>query len=279
MSVLIVNCTCMKKILLLIISLIIWGCETNPPTQPISLKDGEVQIEITISENNNISANRKVLLEDFANVSCTPCLTSNKIIQSVLNSYGSSQVVSIKFPTNFPSPVDPMYLTAKEFCDYRMTFYNILFAPTIILDGITRPIPTDSNSVKQALNNRLTVSSDFNITVTKTIVNGGLLINADIKVKNISSINLDELFLRCAIVESEVEYEQPPGSNGETKFYDVLRTLLPSNEGISLSSIGNAQTYQFENTIDTVWNINKLEAVIFIQSSVNKEILQTGSSF
>ncbi len=279
MSALIVNCTCMKKILLLIISLIIWGCETNPPTQPISLKDGEVQIEITISENNNISANRKVLLEDFANVSCTPCLTSNKIIQSVLNSYGSSQVVSIKFPTNFPSPVDPMYLTAKEFCDYRMTFYNILFAPAIILDGITGPIPTDSNSVKQALNNRLTVSSDFYITVIKTIVNGGLLINADIKVKNISSINLDELFLRCAIVESEIKYEQPPGSNGETKFYDVLRTLLPSNEGISLASIGNAQTYQFENTIDTVWNINKLEAVIFIQSSVNKDIQQTGSSF
>lgn len=269
----------MKKILLLIISLIIWGCETNPPTQPISLKDGEVQIEITISEDNNISANRTVLLEDFANVSCTPCLTSNKIIQSVLNSYGSSQVVSIKFPTNFPSPVDPMYLTAKEFCDYRMTFYNILFAPTIILDGITRPIPTDSNSVKQALNNRLTVSSDFNITVTKTIVNGGLLINADIKVKNISSINLDELFLRCAIVESEVEYEQPPGSNGETKFYDVLRVLLPSNEGISLSSIGSTQTYQFENTIDTVWNINKLEAVVFIQNPVNKEIQQTGSNF
>jgi len=269
----------MKNILLLIISLIIWGCETNPPTQPISLKDGEVQIEITISEDNNISANRTVLLEDFANVSCTPCLTSNKIIQSVLNSYGSSKVVSVKFPTNFPSPVDPFYLVGKQFCDFRMTYYNILFAPTIILDGITRPTPTDSNSIKQALDNRLLVSSDFNITVTKTIANGGLLINADIKVKNISSINLDELFLRCAIVESEVEFAQPPGSNGETKFYDVLRVLLPSNEGISLSSIGSAQTYQYENTIDTVWNINKLEAVVFIQSSVNKEIHQTGSTF
>ncbi len=269
----------MKKILLLFIPIIILGCETNPPTQPISLKDGEVQIEITISEDNNISSNRTVLLEDFANVSCTPCLTSNKIIQSVLNSYGSSQVVSVKFPTNFPSPVDPMYLTAKEFCDFRMTYYNILFAPTLILDGTTRPTPTDSNSIKQALNNRLTVSSDFNIAVTKTIVNGGLLLNVDVKVKNVNVVNQDELILRCAIVESEVEYAQPPGSNGETKFYDVLRVLLPSSDGISLSSIGSSQTYQFENSIDTVWNINKLEVVVFLQNLSTKEIQQTGSSF
>lgn len=279
MSVFKVICMCMKNFFLLFIPIIILGCETNPPTQPISLKDGEVQIAITISEDNNISSNRTVLLEDFANVSCTPCLTSNKIIQSVLNSYGSSQVISIKFPTNFPSPVDPMYLTAKEFCDFRMTYYNILFAPTLILDGTTRPTPTDSNSIKQALNNRLMVSSDFNIAVTKTIVNGGLLLNVDVKVKNVNSVNQDELFLRCAIVESEVEYAQPPGSNGETKFYDVLRVLLPSNDGISLSSIGSTQTYQFENSIDTVWNINKLEAVVFLQNLSTKEIQQTGSSF
>lgn len=256
-----------------------WGCETNPPTQPISLKDGEVKIDITVSEDNSINSDRTILLEDFANVSCVPCVTSNKIIQSVLSSYGSSKVVSVKFPTNFPSPVDPFYLAGKQFCDFRMTYYNILFAPTIILDGITRPTPTDSNSIKQALDNRLTVPSNLKITITKTVVNGGLLIKVDIRIKNINSLNLDELFLRCAIVESEIEYAQPPGSNGETKFYDVLRVLLPSNEGISLSSIGSAQTYQYENTIDTVWNINKLEAVVFIQSSVNKEIQQTGSSF
>ena len=195
----------MKKFLILIIPFIIWGCETNPPTQPISLKDGEVKIDITVSEDNSINSDRTILLEDFANVSCVPCVTSNKIIQSVLHSYGSSKVVSIKFPTNFPSPVDPFYLAGKQFCDFRMTYYNILFAPTIILDGITRPTPTDSNSIKQALDNRLTVPSNFKITITKTVVNGGLLIDVDIRVKNQSSLNLDELFLRCAVVESDID--------------------------------------------------------------------------
>jgi hypothetical protein len=268
----------MRKILILFLAIFFVSCETNPPTQPISLKIGEVKIEITLTEDNNITTDRITLLEDFANVSCTPCVTSNKLIQSILASYGSDKVVSVKFPTNFPSPVDPFYLAGKSFCDYRMSYYNILFAPTIIFDGTVRPTPTDSNSIKQALNTRLALPTNFDLSVTKTIDNGGLLLAVNIKVKNKSSLNLDELLLRCAIVESEIEYAQAPGSNGETKFYDVLRVLFPSNEGVSLSSLGTTQTYQFENAIDTVWNINKLEAVVFIQNSSNKEIQQIGSS-
>jgi len=269
----------MKKILLFIVPFLFTNCETNPPTAPLSLKSGQVQIEISFTEDNSISSDRVVLLEDFANVSCVPCVTSNKIVRSVLQSYGKDKIVSVKFPTNFPSPVDPFYLAGKEFCDYRMSFYNILFAPTNILDGVVRPTPTDSNAVKQALDNRLLINSDFKIEVSKIINNGGLLINVNVKVKNKSSLNVDELFLRCAIVESDIEFANAPGSNGETKFYDVLRTLYPSNEGVALSTLGGTQTYLYENSIDTLWNINKLEVVSFIQSSSTKEVHQTGSTF
>ena len=270
----------MHKLLILFLSILIISCETNPPTAPVSLKTGEVQIQFSLIEDNNINLDRIVLLEDFANVSCVPCVTSNKIIQSILQSYGNNQIVSVKFPTNFPSPVDPFYLAGKEFCDFRMTYYNILFAPTNILDGIVRPTPTDSNSIKQFLNTRLAVPSNFKVDVTKIINNGGLLININIKARNISSLNLDNLFVRGAIVESNVEFAQAPGSNGETKFYDVMRLLYPSNDGLPLSSIEvNPQIFQFENVIDTVWNINKLEVVSFIQNNVTKEIYQAGSTF
>lgn len=271
----------MKKSLYLLISgvLFLIGCKTNPPTSPISLKTGEVQLEITITENNSASTSRTVLLEDFANVSCVPCVTSNKIIRSVLNSYGSSKVVSVKFPTNFPSPVDPFYLAGKEFCDFRMTYYNIIFAPTIILDGITRPTPSDSLALKSSLDSRLAQTSNFQINVTKTINNGGILLNVDINVKDKSSLDLSDLFLKIAFVESEIEFNSPPGSNGETKFYDVLRTLLPDNNGIPFSALNASNSMHYPEVIDTVWNLNKLEAVIFIQKASNKEIYQTGSTF
>ena len=175
--------------------------------------------------------------------------------------------------------MDPFYLAAKGFCDFRMTFYRIISAPTIYLDGVLKPSPTDSNAVKQFLNDRIAVASNFKIDVTKTINNGGLLITVNVRVKNKSTINIDELFLYCAIIESDIEFATPPGSNGETKFYDVLRDLFPSNDGYALSTLGNTQTYQYENVIDTVWNINKLEVVTFIQNTGTKEVYQAGSTF
>lgn len=268
-----------KLLFLLVVVFALLSCKTNPPTEPISLKTGEVRLEITVSDDNSISDNRTVLLEDFANVSCVPCVTSNKIIRSVLNNYGSSKVVSIKFPTNFPSPVDPFYLSAKQFCDYRMTYYNIILAPTIIFDGLIKPTASDSNSVKNSLDSRLSVPSNFKIDITKTINNGGLLLNVEIKIKDRNSLNLDELFIRTALIESEIEFTTPPGSNGETKFYDVLRTLLPDNGGMPFSSLNSSNSIQYDDVIDTVWNIDKLEAVIFIQNASTKEIYQAGSTF
>lgn len=268
-----------KNFLLIIVLILFISCQTNPPTTPFSLKTGEVQINISVTEDNSIGTERTVLLEDFANVSCNPCVASNKIIRSVLAQYGCDKIVSVKFPTNFPSAVDPFYLVGKQYCDFRMSYYNILFAPTIILDGICRPAHSDSNAMKDSLDVRINQPSNFLISVTKIVNNGGLLLNIDIKVKDKGSLNLSELFLRTALVESEIEFTTPPGSNGETKFYDVLRSLFPDNNGIPLTSLNNMNTFQYDNVIDNVWNLDKLEAVVFIQDETNKKIQQTGSTF
>lgn len=271
----------MKKISIsisFILLITFYSCETNPPTDPnnISVKTGEALIHINFIENRNLSATKIVQLEDFANVSCTPCLISNKIIESLSrHSEIKGQIRVIKIPTNFPSPVDPMYLTAKEFCDFRMSFYQILFAPTIIIDGILRPVPTDSNQIKNAIQQRLQSSSDFRISDSCQIINNGLVINLNIETKNINSSDLENLVVRIALVETEVEYSTPPGSNGETKFFDVVRTVLPSTEGFKLSDIKGQRPVLFESVIDSTWNLNKLRAVSFIQNSSTKEILQS----
>lgn len=269
----------MKNLFLIIVLLFgIYSCETQPPLDPnkITLKTGEVLVNINFNENSNLSATKIVQLEDFANVSCTPCLISNKIIESVSkHSEYSNQIRVVKFPTNFPSPVDPMYLTAKPFCDYRMSFYQILFAPTIIVDGIIRPVPTDSNQVKNAIEQRLQISSDFWISDSSEINNNGLIINLNILTKNINNPELEKLIIRIALVETEVNYSTPPGSNGETKFYDVVRTILPSNDGFRLSELKGEKPFLFENTIDSTWNLENIRAITFIQNSVTKEIIQS----
>ncbi|WP_337864779.1 hypothetical protein [Ignavibacterium sp.] len=266
------------NLLLILFFTFLNSCETQPPTDPNKpqLKTGEVLVEINFTEKTNLNAQKIVQLEDFANVSCTPCLTSNKILESLTrNSQYSNQVRLIKFPTNFPSPVDPMYQTAKQYCDYRMNFYQILFAPTIIVDGILRPVPTDSNQIRNAIIQRLQSASDYWISDSSDIINNGLFIKLNIETKNINNSELEDLILRIAIVETEIEYQIPPGSNGETKFYDVARIILPSNEGFRLSELKGHKSLTFENSLDSTWNLSKIRAVSFIQKESTKEIIQS----
>lgn len=271
----------MKKLLLaLYLIFLLISCETKPPTDPnkVVLKTGEVLVEINFSQNSNLNAEKIVQLEDFANVSCTPCVISNKIIESISrNSDLGRRVNVIKFPTNFPSPTDPMYLTAKPFCDYRMSFYQILFTPTIIVDGISRPVPTDSNQIKQAIEQRLQTVTNFSIVVTSLIENNGQKIIMNIETNNINSSELENLRLRLVLVEKEVNFMTPPGSNGETKFYDVLRTILPSNNGFVLSELKGSHSFLFENVIDSTWNLESLTPIGFIQNNNTKEIVQSSS--
>lgn len=314
------------------------SCKTNPPTssqQPIpqfgkvfitanvdsariyldgTLTDKFTPDTLIVSNGNHTvevvkeNTPRVVLLEDFANVSCDPCVLSNRIIESLANfTYGRNKLVVVKFPTNFPSSFDPFYLANPTDCSARRTYYNILFAPTTIIDGIDRPISTDSIDVMEAVDARLLNSPRFEVLVTDSISGGNYLINVYVKTvdkffpeekdfsiapnefksldfnieMDTSSINFSDLGLHTVVTETDIEFSNPPGSNGETKFYDVMRKMLPSNTGESLSSI--AQTgegsFQRQVVIDPSWNQAHLNTVVYIQNINTKEVFQAGSTF
>jgi hypothetical protein len=83
------------------------------------------------------------------------------------------------------------------------------------------------------------------------------------------------------LTETDIEFEQAPGSNGETKFFDVTRLMLPSKEGGSLRQLidQGELSFQFEDALLSSWNLEKINTVIFIQDQTSKEIFQTGSTF
>jgi len=273
----------------------------TPDTLTVDLGDHTLSV---VKEN----VSRIVLLEDFANVSCIPCVTSNKIIENLTNeAYGRSKLVAAKFATNFPSPSDPFYLANSEDCDARMSYYTIFFAPTTIIDGIERPVSTDSLDISEKVDQRLTISPRFNLNVKDSIANGNYLItiNVDTVTKyfpeskditvtsdtpvllnfnielDTTQIDFDNLVLHTVVTETDIEFSSPPGSNGETKFYDVMRKMLPSNAGESLSSIKQTGEgiFQRQIVINPGWNPLNLNTVVYIQNVTTKEVYQSGSTF
>lgn len=324
--------------IVILLSLIAFSCETNPPTEsepPVStigkvvvganidgskiyldgvftgqytpdtltLSEGDYSIKVVKEEISKLG-----LIEDFANVSCIPCVQSNKILESLSNvHFGRSKLVVIKFPTNFPSPNDPFYLANEVDCDSRIDYYNIFFAPTMIVDGIERPISTDSLDVISKVEARLDSLSRFDIMVTANSSGGNYMISVNVKViekyypssqtvnvkagesktldfdlhLDTTPINYSDLVLHTVVTETDIEFATPPGSNGETKFFDVMRKMLPTNEGQDLSLLQQSgeEIYQFQIAINPGWNVNNLNVVSYVQDKITKEIFQAGSTF
>lgn len=243
------------------------------------IKDSLIILDMFLQE---IPPSNVVLIEDFANVSCIPCVTSNKIIESLTNvRYGHSKLVAIKYPTNFPSPNDPFYLANTIDCNSRISYYSIFFAPTTIVDGILKPISTDSVSVIAAVDQRLTKEIKFRMDVTSSVIGSQYFITITVKVLNGSGIDFSNCVLQTVVTETDIEFATPPGSNGETKFYDVMRVMLPSNAGQSLAGISQTEevVFQRQTSINTNWVTDKLNTVAFIQNVVTKEVYQTTSTF
>lgn len=239
---------------------LIIGCQTNPPVYPEKEPTGNISLRLQINNNKNpTTLNKIVVIEYFTNVGCTPCPIVNRMINQLSrNTYGSTKLVAVKFPVNFPAPNDLFYLAAKEICDFRRSYYNIFFAPNVIVDGILKLVPKDSIKVKQAIDSRLQKDPHFTINVSTTLEdNYEILIN--IGIIDSTSINIDEMLINTAITETDLIFEKPPGSSGETEFYDVIRLMLPSVNGISLRDLyeNRELTFELENATLSTWNQKK----------------------
>ena len=252
----------------------------NSSSQQVEIiKDSLISLNVILQE---ISPNTVVLLEDFANVSCVPCVNSNRIIESLTNvRYGHSKLVAIKYPTNFPSPNDPFYLANTTDCNSRINYYSVFFAPTTVIDGLLKPTSTDSLEVIAAIDQRLTKLLQFQMDVSSTIVGSEYLITVTLKVLNGAGVDFSNCVLHTVVTETNIEFSTPPGSNGETKFYDVMRTMLPSNAGQSLIGISQMEEVEFQvqTTINQSWVVSNLHVIAFIQNVITKEVYQAYSTF
>jgi hypothetical protein len=87
-------------------------------------------------------------------------------------------------------------------------------------------------------------------------------------------LNFDDLVLQTVVVESEIEFSSPPGGNGETKFYHVMRSMLPSSDGEVIESFD--KMYERSVICKPVWNKEKLHVIAFIQNKTTREVFQAG---
>jgi len=246
----------------------------------VIFKGGELlTLHLELRENN---LERNILLEIFSNVGCNECVIVDSTLNLALNNFSNTRSLIINYPSKFPEISDPFYSENPIDFDNRLNFYDPILSNSAYLNGKNLFLPTEINSIKDIINIELSKETKFTMTVFDSVDSGpGYVASIFIDVFDTDQISFASLSLIILVIENELEYDSPPGSNGKTSFNAIVRTFLTDYSGRSLSNIGKRGRHKFfeTKTLNPLWVLENLEVVAIIQNIVTKEILQVGSTY
>jgi len=233
----------------------------------------------------NAQSQRLVLEEEFTQASCGPCAAANPAFNYLL-SQNSTKAISIKYQTSWPG-VDPMNAQYPAAVAARVSYYSCTGVPFVAQDGV--PVTGASytgypgNLTQAKINAEYAVTSPFNINVSHYLSSDldSIFITATVTASQAFTAGG---YLRCHVVliEKHIQFTTPPGSNGETDFYNVCRRMYPSQTGTLMPMAwnnGDDSTVTIKAAIPSyIYDINQLAVVCFVQDNTNKAVLQAGYS-
>jgi len=163
---------------------------------------------------------------------------------------------------------------ANVYSNARNSYYNPSGVPTAYFDGLNAVVGgshTQSmySNYLPRVTSRIAVPSKYTISATGSLDGTNLNIVATVA-KPEADTNTNVL-LHCVVTESHIQYSW----QGQTHLNFVNRLMLPNQNGTAVSlATGEEQTYNLTGIINSTWNINTCEVVLFLQNNATKEILQ-----
>ena len=225
----------------------------------------------------NAQNERILLFECFTNTSCGPCAQQNPALDALINA-NADRVAAIKYHMNWPGANDPMYLHNTADNNARRGVYNVSSVPHTVVDGI-RYANLPGNLNQNMVNNWLNIESPFDMRLSYEVDEVANTITVHVMGRASQAVQ-GNVKLYVGVIEREIHYNTPPGSNGERDFYSVMKKLLPSASGTSIGDVeaDSYFAYTFSWELANVYNNDQLDAIAWLQNTNTKEVYQACKS-
>jgi hypothetical protein len=224
-------------------------------------------------------AKKYLIIEQFTNASCGPCAAGNPAFNNDVILPYTGKTHHVAYHTSWPG-TDPMYSHNTAENAARTTYYNVTGVPTYITMGKNngRPVPKDLDALIDGDGNP---GSPIALEVSQEIDGDSLRVKVKVITVNENFSDLTYK-LRIAIVERNINYSTPPGSNGEKYFPNVFRKMLPNTTGDDYKRAPKGQFVEYNYAVKipnpSVWKMNEIYTLAFVQNNTTKDILNCGSS-
>lgn len=221
------------------------------------------------------AGDRMMLIEFFTSSTCGPCAANNPTMTAFLNAQDPDRITAIGHHMNWPSPGnDPMYLYNQNDNNSRRGYYGINSIPAGQFDGlISIPIAYSQSNLLATFNTRKDILSPVTIILTDSAFStDSILVRAKFYCETYLSNPNVTAFI--SLVENHIHYSSPPGTNGETDFYWVMRKIYPSGSGQPITLLpGQTVTLEQRYRKDPIWQWSEMMPIAYVQDNTTKEIL------
>ncbi|MFA4862843.1 MAG: hypothetical protein WC605_03610, partial [Bacteroidales bacterium] len=243
-----------------------------------------ISLVVGLSSFSQAQSARLVLIEEATNASCGPCASQNPAFDILLNQ-NRDKLTAIKYHWYYPG-YDPMYNHNTVENLARVAYYGINGVPTACIDGDipngpTFGYPGGPHGYTQALiDEYAAIPSPFNIFLSHRISPDQDSIYIDMMIEATAAVS-GNLLAHMVVVEKHINFSSPPGTNGEKNFLDVMKKMVPDQDGTPLPSSFQAGDYlilQGSWHLQNIYDMDEIGVVGFIQNNSSKEVHQAGNS-
>ncbi len=221
---------------------------------------------------------RIALLEHFTNGSDDSCKAVDAYVNTVLkNNY--KDMVKLEYHTDFPG-FDPFNQQNPAPPATRSLYYGITSVPYSVLEGGGNALQFDyqtSSLSGKAVDRIALTDPKFRIILTSHDDGGMMTVNVTLIA--LENLVADERILQVAVYEKLIS--DVPTQNGESRFQNVIRDLLPNAAGTAIFDSwmkGETRNYSFTWNEQNVYDPEMVRVAAFIQNDNTREIYQVASN-
>ena len=228
---------------------------------------------------------RLILIEEATNASCGPCASQNPAFDALLNN-NRDKLTAIKYHWYFPG-YDPMHNHNVSENLARVAYYGINGVPTAMIDGVIENRAgfgypgAPSGYSQQIINEYYAIPASFEIDLYHKITTAEDSVHVWMRIRAAEDVTSSSLKAQIVVIEKEIHFTSAPGSNGEKDFLDVMKKMLPNEQGTSIKGTWQEGEYIILKEswkLANIYDMDELGVVGFIQHNNSKGIKQAGNS-
>lgn len=221
-------------------------------------------------------APRTQLYEVFSGENCGPCASANPTTHALLTA-NPNAIIGLKYQVPIPS-AGPIHLQNATESNGRRSYYGVNSAPNARHDGTTIGNGHSINLTQSLITSRSSTTSPFSIQLSHSFSSDWDSIFITMTVTAAQAVTSGTWKGHIALIEKNMLFTSPPGTNGETEFHNVMRKMYPNHNGTALNSTwtnGQEQTISIAAPVPSyIRDIAEVAVVGFVQDDVTKEVAQ-----